>query len=398
MNKFPYSNFHDINLDWILSKLKNAVFSVNGQQPDDDGNIDLPSVAGVSSVNGVGPDSLGNVTLTASDVSAMPDSYSAPVSSVNNKTGAVSLTAFDIGAMPAGYVPPVTSVNTLTGDVVLTASDVGALPDTYTPPVESVNGMTGNVVLDYSDVNALPDTTVIPTLTSQLTNDSGFITSQQAGAVLSVNGQVGAVVLDASDVSALPDTTVIPTATSQLVNDSGFITSAQAAPVDSVNGYIGAVVLDASDVGAAPAAAGMPTGGYSGQVLAKNSATDYDAVWVSCGKWTKLWDNPDITQNYTTGTATWADGGYSFYCVIFNLFSSRPYTSTVVIVPVGAGGIANIPVTSNVDVGTFSQAMFRRFDSSTTQISFSACRLANASTNDARNDGLIPVTIFGIQL
>ena len=206
MNKFPYSNFHDINLDWILSKLKNAVFSVNGQQPDDDGNIDLPSIAGVSSVNGVGPDSLGNVTLTASDVSAMPDSYSAPVTSVNNKTGAVSLTSFDIGALPAGYVPPVTSVNTQTGNVVLTASDVGALPDTYTPPVESVNGMTGNVVLDASDVNALPDTTVIPTATSQLVNDSGFITSAQAAPVDSVNGYIGAVVLDASDVGALPDT------------------------------------------------------------------------------------------------------------------------------------------------------------------------------------------------
>lgn len=281
MNKFPYSNFHDINLDWILAKLKNAVFSVNGQQPDDDGNIDLPSVAGVSSVNGVGPDSLGNVTLNASDVNAMPDSYSAPVSSVNNKTGAVSLTSFDVGAMPAGYVPPVTSVNTQTGNVVLDASDVGALPDNWTPPVESVNGMTGNVVLDYSDVSALPDTTVIPTLTSQLVNDSGFITSQQAGAVLSVNGQVGAVVLDASDVSALPDTTVIPTKTSELINDAGFITSAQAAPVDSVNGYTGAVVLTAADVGAAPAAAGIPQGGAAGYVLAKNSGTDYDVGWAA---------------------------------------------------------------------------------------------------------------------
>lgn len=304
MNKFPYSNFHDINLDWILSKLKNAVFSVNGQHPDDDGNIDLPSVAGVSSVNGVGPDSLGNVTLTASDVSAMPDSYSAPVSSVNNKTGAVSLTAFDIGAMPAGYVPPVTSVNTMTGDVVLTASDVGALPDTYTPPVESVNGMTGNVVLDYSDVNALPDTTVIPTLTSQLTNDSGFITSQQAGAVLSVNGQVGAVVLDASDVSALPDTTVIPTATSQLVNDSGFITSAQAAPVDSVNGYIGAVVLDASDVGATPAGQGLPSGGTAVQVLVKNSSVNYDANWKTIED-IEAAQYGTITQNGGGGTFTY---------------------------------------------------------------------------------------------
>lgn len=69
------------------------------------------------------------------------------------------------------------------------------------------------------------------------------------GAVDSVNGQTGTVVLDATDVGALPDTTTIPTKTSQLQNDSGFITSA---PVQSVNGKTGAVVLDADDVGALP--------------------------------------------------------------------------------------------------------------------------------------------------
>ena len=67
------------------------------------------------------------------------------------------------------------------------------------------------------------------------------------GAVDSVNGQTGDVVLDAEDVGALPDNTVIPTKTSDLTNDSGFLTSA---PVASVNGETGAVVLDADDVGA----------------------------------------------------------------------------------------------------------------------------------------------------
>lgn len=43
--------------------------------------------------------------------------------------------------------------------------------------VSSVNGKTGAVVLDYSDVGALPNTTVIPTRTSQLTNDSDFVTT-----------------------------------------------------------------------------------------------------------------------------------------------------------------------------------------------------------------------------
>lgn len=146
--------------------------------------------------------------------------------------------------------------------------------------VDSVNGMTGDVVLTASDVGALPDDTTIPTKTSDLENDSGFITSVP---VQSVNGQTGAVVLDATDVGAiaqetdptvpswakqpnkptytasevgaLPDTTTIPTKTSQLQNDSGFLSTAvtsfngstgavtYTAPVSSVNGQTGAVVI-----------------------------------------------------------------------------------------------------------------------------------------------------------
>lgn len=88
--------------------------------------------------------------------------------------------------------------------------------------VLSVNGMTGDVTLTASDVGALADTTTIPTRTSQLTNDSGYITSVP---VSSVNGQTGNVVLN------------IPTNTSDLTNDSGFLTSA----VTSFNGQSGAV-------------------------------------------------------------------------------------------------------------------------------------------------------------
>lgn len=43
--------------------------------------------------------------------------------------------------------------------------------------VTSVNGKTGSVTLNASDVGALPDSTVIPSKTSDLTNDSGFLTT-----------------------------------------------------------------------------------------------------------------------------------------------------------------------------------------------------------------------------
>ena len=73
-------------------------------------------------------------------------------------------------------------------------------------PVTSVNTKTGAVSLTASDVGALPDTTEVPTATSDLTNDSGFITSSDIP-VTSVNTKTGAVSLSASDVGALPSTT-----------------------------------------------------------------------------------------------------------------------------------------------------------------------------------------------
>ena len=56
----------------------------------------------------------------------------------------------------------------------------------------------------------------------------------------------------------------IPTKTSQLDNDSGFITSA---PVTSVNAKTGAVILSASDVSAIPST----LTGTAGQVLTKTA-------------------------------------------------------------------------------------------------------------------------------
>ena len=66
----------------------------------------------------------------------------------------------------------------------------------YHAPVTSVNGNTGDV------------TVTVPTKTSELTNDSGFLTSAP---VTSVNGRTGAVTIN------------VPTATSELTNDMGFI-------------------------------------------------------------------------------------------------------------------------------------------------------------------------------
>ena len=136
---------------------------------------------------------------------------------------------------------------TLSGDVTITAADVGALPDTYTAPVTSVNTQTGAVVLSKSDVGL-----------GNVDNVQQYSASNPPPyPVTSVNGSTGAV------------TVTVPTKTSDLQNDSGYITDAgvtsfngatgavtYTAPVTSVNSQTGDVTLSipstAADVGALP--------------------------------------------------------------------------------------------------------------------------------------------------
>ena len=176
-------------------------------------------------------------------------------------------------------------------------------------PVQSVNGATGDV------------TVTVPTKTSDLTNDSGFITSVP---VQSVNGQTGAVDLDAADVGALPDSTVIPSNTSQLTNDSGFITSA---PVTSVNGKTGAVALDASDVGA-----NSNKSGANGGTLIPNGS-DLDA-YTTPGTYYVPNSSAAATIVHTpsrnSGFKLFVEGSYySNYIAQYVLTSARLYFRTL---------------------------------------------------------------------
>jgi hypothetical protein len=196
-NKPPYTTMQQLNLDWVLSKLKTLLRLV----PDDgavgqilrrtrDGAVWSDEQGGggggaVQSVNG----KTGAVVLDATDVGALPDDYTPPVTSVNGQTGAVTVSV------------PVQSVNGQTGAVVLDADDVGALPDDYTPPVTSVNGQTGEVVLDAADVGALPDDYTPP--------------------VTSVNGQTGAVsIFQSNDIG---NETKIPVGTTFTCPSDGYL-------------------------------------------------------------------------------------------------------------------------------------------------------------------------------
>lgn len=218
--------------------------------------------------------------------------------SINDATVQGNQTSKDLKLYGDGNQPPypVTSVNGQTGDVTIEAGGV-----------TSVNGKSGDVTLTAGDVGALPSTTKIPSATSDLTNDSGYITAADAP-VQSVDGQTGEVMTHAvktmaqtltdaqkaqartnigagtssfsgayDDLTGKPTipsktseldndsgfitdaalalyakTADVPTKTSQLNNDSGFVDAAgasAAAPVQSVNTKTGAVVLTQDDVG-----------------------------------------------------------------------------------------------------------------------------------------------------
>lgn len=187
---------------------------------------------------------LGNKTITPYTPSN-PPTY--PVDSVNGKTGVVVLNAADVGALPnttvipdktsqldndSGYITandvPVKSVDGATGDVVTNAVKTTAQTLTDAQKQQARTNIGAGTSSFDGDYNSLTNKPTIPTKTSQLTNDSGFIT-------------------DAA-LTGYAKTTDIPTKTSQLDNDSHYIT-ANEAPVQSVNTKTGAVVLTQDDVG-----------------------------------------------------------------------------------------------------------------------------------------------------
>lgn len=224
-----------------------------------------------------------NIYIDANNVISASGSGGGAVDSVNGKTGIVILDAEDVGALPdtttasdlGAYVKPSGGIpKTDLASAVQTSLDKA---DTalQTAPVTSVNTKTGAVVLSASDVGAytlpsggIPKSDLSSAVQTSLDKAD---TALQSAPVTSVNSKTGAVSLSASDVGALPDSTTIPTKTSDLTNDSGFLTSA----VTTFNGQSGAVTYTApvtSVDGKTGAVTVMPSGGTTGQVLTKTAS------------------------------------------------------------------------------------------------------------------------------
>lgn len=229
-----------------------------------------------------------NVAFTMYMQGSGGSSTGGAVTSVAGKTGDVTLTKADVGLSNVANVLqyseqnkppyPVTSVNGKIGDVELT------IPTAYSLPVASATTLGG----------------VKPsTKTDAMTQDVGvdasgkLYTAPTKAPVQSVNGKTGAVSLTASDVGALPRSTTIPTKTSQLENDSSFIT-ASGAPVQSVNSKTGAVQLSASDVSAVPISGGTMTGDLNVGTNAKVQTNGYIT-----GTWLRTTANTHLASTST---------------------------------------------------------------------------------------------------
>lgn len=242
---FPYTNFHEINLDWIVARVKEAysasnppdypVTSVNGQTGDV--IIAIPSAL-VRTVNGES----GDVILYRNPLVQFPttdesrwnlfricDGDSGDARGIefdedgaHRIEGVRRILIYDEENQP-DY--PVTSVNGMTGDVRIVAG------------VNSVNGKTGNVVTPFTNPNA-----------DILTLDSNS-NSVLWGISRNVSG--GNVALYISSGAGSPQAFIRYTPTEGDAINLPLLTNAdipESAGVISVNTKTGAVTLYGSDI------------------------------------------------------------------------------------------------------------------------------------------------------
>ena len=155
---------------------------------------------------------------------------SAPVQSVNNKTGDVTLTASDVGAgtysKPSGGIPKTDLASGVQSSLDKADSALQSYTETD-PTVPSWAKQQNKPTYTAQEVGALPSDTTIPTKVSQLQNDSGFGTySKPSGGI--------------------PKTDLASAVQTSLGKADSAL---QTAPVISVNTKTGAVTLAAGDIG-----------------------------------------------------------------------------------------------------------------------------------------------------
>ena len=172
----------------------------------------------------------------------------------------------DSGYITANDVP-VKSVDGATGNVVTNAVKTTAQTLTDTQKQQARENIGAGISSFDGDYNSLSNKPTIPTKTSELDNDSGYITN--------------------AALDGYAKTTDIPTRVGQLDNDAGYVNAEQAknaAPVQSVNGQTGIVVIDIPEAYELPIASSTQLGGVK-----PDDKTAEQTVPVGVDKAGKLW-------------------------------------------------------------------------------------------------------------
>lgn len=250
----------------------------------------------------------------------MPNSEASPNSYdeymyINNNWEKIGTSDIDL----SGYVPTSRTVNgkALSNNITLDASDVGALPSTTsiptktsdltndsgyltsyteTDPVFSASAAAEITSADisswnnksdfsgnYNDLTNKPTIPTVPQNVSAFNNDAGYLTSYtETDPTVSAWAKAASKpTYTAAEVGALPDTTVIPTNVSELTNDAGYLTS----------------YTEADPVFSASAAAGIT----SANITAWNNKSDFS------GDYNDLTNKPTIpvtSVNSKTGAVS----------------------------------------------------------------------------------------------
>ena len=300
-----------------------------------------------------------------SELEDIQESIPTKTSELENDSGFITnagVTSFNGQTGDITYSAPVTSVNGQTGDVTglqeqLTFDDQ--------PTQDSNNPVTSGGIYDAieyakQDVRQdIADVRVdIPTKTSELENDGYDGTSTYVEA-----DQLATVATS----GAYSDLTGQPTDLSDFNNDVGFITSA---PVSSVDGKTGAVTI-------------LPSGGNAGQVLKKNSATNYDVHWAN------------ETEIYPSGYCTTA-GGTATKVVNCSLWTATPNTYLHILIA-QANSYADA-ITMKINASSPIPVYINGDPSSTTNYSLpggSYIAFYDGTNIHVRTDGQLPGNIVG---
>lgn len=155
---------------------------------------------------------------TSTDIEREDDSSVVSPANVADMINATGISG-DITELQGQVSTNTNNITTLQGQMT------GLLAD-YVPKSRTINGkaLSSNITLTASDVGALPSTTPIPSKTSDLTNDSGFITSADLPDMTDyyTKTQTNTLLDGKADISDIP---VVPTNISAFTNDAGYITS-----------------------------------------------------------------------------------------------------------------------------------------------------------------------------